>query len=189
MGTIFKDKLKVVKEALKKWNKENFGEAENKIMALIDTIEGLELKGEMDELSAVEKTVRIECCDLLWMLLKSRDSVEFQRARSKWLKEGDANTKFFHACVKNRSRRNTIVALKKGDDWLEEPRMIRDEIVSYFTGHFSEVDWDRPTLDGLIFPTISDGEVEFLCRPFEESEIKDCIVNSDGNKSPGGVFM
>ncbi|MCI07890.1 LINE-1 reverse transcriptase like, partial [Trifolium medium] len=129
--------------------------------------------------------VRIECCDLLWMLLKSKDSVKFQRARSKWLKEGDANTKFFHACVKNRCRRNTIVALKKGDVWIEEPSKIREEIVSYFTEHFSEEDWDRPTLDGLMLPTISEGEVELLCRPFEESEIKDCIVNSDGNKSPG----
>ncbi|WJX38360.1 hypothetical protein P8452_26031 [Trifolium repens] len=185
MGTIFKDKLKVVKEALKKWNKENFGEAENKITALIDTVEGLELKGEGGDLTEVEKAVRLECCDLLWSLLKCRDSIEFQRAKSKWLKEGDANTKFFHACVKNRSRRNSIIALKKDDMWLEEPSRIREEIVSHFTKHFSEEVWDRPTLDGLTFPTISEDEVELLCRPFEEVEIKDCIVNSDGNKSPG----
>jgi exonuclease III len=185
MGIVFKDKLKVLKLAIKKWNKENYWEADNKITALIDTIEELELKGEAGELSEVEKQVRIQCCDLLWMLLKSKDSVEFQRARSKWLKEGDANTKFFHACVKNRSRRNTIVALKKGDGWLEDPIAIKEEIVSYFAAQFSEVEWNRPTLDGLTFPMIPVSDADFICRPFDETEIKECIVNSDGNKSPG----
>ncbi|WJX68115.1 hypothetical protein P8452_52517 [Trifolium repens] len=57
MGIVFKDKLKVLKLAIKKWNKENYGEADNKISALIDTIEELELKGEAGELSEVEKQV------------------------------------------------------------------------------------------------------------------------------------
>jgi hypothetical protein len=48
----------------------------------------------------------------LWILLKSKDRLEFQKSRSRWLAEGDANTGYFHACVKGRRRSNSIVALK-----------------------------------------------------------------------------
>lgn len=33
-----------------------------------------------------------------------------------WLKDVDSNIDFFHVCVKNRSRRNTILVLNVGDD-------------------------------------------------------------------------
>ncbi|GAU39362.1 hypothetical protein TSUD_56890 [Trifolium subterraneum] len=82
---------------------------------------------------------------------KSKDTLEFQKSRSRWLKEGDANTGFFHACVKTRKRSNSIVALKKGRVWLSRPDEVRSEVVSYFRKHFEEVSWERPTLDGVEF--------------------------------------
>jgi hypothetical protein len=72
--------------------------------------------------------------------------------------------------VNNRRKQNNISALKTGDVWLEEPIKIREEIESYFTLQFSEVDWDRPTLEGLSFPTVSESEVEYLSRPFLKNQ-------------------
>jgi len=58
-----------------------------------------------------------------------------QRSRSKWCKEGDANTKFFHNCVKGRNSRNAIKASKVGERWVQSPSEVRREIVEYFTRH------------------------------------------------------
>ncbi|MCI55805.1 RNA-directed DNA polymerase (Reverse transcriptase), partial [Trifolium medium] len=50
-----------------------------------------------------------------------------QRSRSQWLKEGDANTSYFHANVKGRFRKNSILALRVGDRWVESVSEIRAE--------------------------------------------------------------
>jgi hypothetical protein len=62
---------------------------------------------------------------------------------------------------------------------------VRAEVVGYFREHFQEVDWQRPTLDGLIFPTLEEGQREDLEANFLEEELAAVIVDSDGNKSPG----
>jgi hypothetical protein len=75
--------------------------------------------------------------------------------------------------------------LKKGDGWLVNPTCIKDEICSYFVNHFSEEAWERPTMDGIVFPTLLEEEVEQLERTFEECEVKEIIESSQINKSPG----
>jgi hypothetical protein len=99
----------------------------------------LELKCENEGLDEAELLVRKEKFNILWMLLKSKDSMEFQKSRSRWLKEGDVNSSFFLACVKCRKKSNSIVALKKGSSWLSNPYVVRAEVVDYFKNHFQEV--------------------------------------------------
>lgn len=51
----------------------------------------------------------------------------FQISKSKWFKECDSNSIFFHTSIKSRSRRNVILSLKVGEVWLEgvsESRLI-----------------------------------------------------------------
>jgi hypothetical protein len=182
---VLKEKLKILKEALKTWNKEVYGRVDTNIEDLTKSIEALKLKGEAAGLSEEDCVLRKEYFSKLWLLLKSKDSLEFQKSRSKWLKEGDANTSFFHACIKSRKSSNKITALKKGNSWVSKPEEVKEEIVVYFKKHFREVDWCRPTLDGLQFPTINDAQREALEAIFLEEEVAVVVVDSDGNKSPG----
>jgi len=43
---------------------------------------------------------------------------------------------------------------------------------------------DRPTLDGVLLPVITEVEASVLVAPFSEEEIKRAVVGSDGTKSP-----
>ncbi|MCI16652.1 transposon TX1 putative protein, partial [Trifolium medium] len=139
-GFIAKEKLKRLKGSLKVWNKEVYGKVDAKIEELTNSIEILEVKCENVGLSEDELGNRKEFFDHLWLLLKSKDSLEFQKSRSRWLREGDANTAYFHACVDSRKKANSIVDLKKDGSWLVKPGEIKEEIVSHFRRHFDEVE-------------------------------------------------
>jgi hypothetical protein len=117
--------------------------------------------------------------------LKSKDSQMFQRSRAKWLKEGDENTGYFHACVKTRRNLIRIVALKVDGVWIENPGRIKEVIVEFFRQHFSSERWQRPTLDGVPFLSVSPEDNASLVRPFSLEEIELVVKESDGNKSPG----
>ncbi|MCI00208.1 RNA-directed DNA polymerase (Reverse transcriptase), partial [Trifolium medium] len=72
-------------------------------IGLVAEVEVLDFGGEEVDLSSSEIQSRKEKFDGLWKLLKSKETFLFQTSRSKWLKKGDANSKFFHGCVKARS--------------------------------------------------------------------------------------
>lgn len=57
---------------------------------------------------------RLLACQELWELIQFRDSQLFQMTRFVWLKENDANTRYFDACVMQRSRRNSFISLQVG---------------------------------------------------------------------------
>jgi hypothetical protein len=77
------------------------------------------------------------------------------------------------------------VALKKGDGWVEKPSEVKDEICGYFLNHFSEEEWDRPTIEGVVVPSLTWEEAGSLEVPFLEVEVKEIIDASHNNKSPG----
>mgnify|MGYP004722246481 CR=1 FL=1 len=61
-----------------------------------------------------------------------------QKARQKWLEEGDKNTNYFHACVAGRRKRNRIGLIQKRDgDWCQDEKEIGAEIIQYFKDIFT----------------------------------------------------
>jgi exonuclease III len=152
MGFILKERLKFLKGVIKLWSKEVYGKPEEKKKRLVEEIKALDLKSEMVGLSVEEVGLRKQLFEELWVVLKSIDASIFQRSRSKWLKEGDSNTKYFHMCVNSKRRANTISALKTPLGWVEGPASIREATVTYFNNHFSNDEWIRPNLDGVTFP-------------------------------------
>jgi hypothetical protein len=185
MGFVLKEKLKTVKGDIKVWRKEEYGRIEEKIPFLTSNIRRLDLKGEEGLLSSQEVGDRKRWFCELWKILRNKDRLLFQRSRVKWLKEGDANSKYFHGCMKARQRRNAIYCLKVGERWLDSSEEIIGEVVNYFTSHFSSTFWIRPTINGVLFPAISGEENRALEEPFSLGEIEEVVKVSDGNKSPG----
>ncbi|KAK2369528.1 hypothetical protein QL285_082657 [Trifolium repens] len=136
MGYVLKEKLKLLKGAIKEWNKLEFGKMEESIRNLISCIRELDIRGEQGGLTSSEVEERKKLFGELWRLLKSKDVLARQRSRVKWLKEGDTNSKYFHGCIKSRQRRNNISCLKVRDRWIDSLLEIRFEIEHFFKEHF-----------------------------------------------------
>jgi uncharacterized protein YtpQ (UPF0354 family) len=83
-------------------------------------------------LSSQEVLLRKDLFHEFWKHQKIREASLFQRSRSKWLRQDDVNSKYFHGCVASRSKRNTISALKVGEMWLVKPAHIKEAVVNFF---------------------------------------------------------
>ncbi|GAU46303.1 hypothetical protein TSUD_283280 [Trifolium subterraneum] len=181
---IIKEKLKRLKEALKTWNQEVFGIMDlniEKTVKDLNEIEELIANGD-NQLDSVNSK---ELSKKFWEQLHFKESILQQKSRTKWIQEGDSNTRFFHASIKGRRRRNRIVKLKKGNEWIQGVTEIKNVTKDHFAKHFSEEWPNRPFLQGIDFHTLSDADNAFLVEPFNEEEVRETIWSCDGNKSPG----
>jgi hypothetical protein len=185
MAFILKEKLKGLKNHIRVWNRENYGQLDSKIAKFVADINDLDIRSEVAGLADGDVVLRKNLFAQMWHIKISKESVLAQRLRSKWLKEGDENSRYFHACINSRGKKNFIRALRVDDEWMESPSLIRNETVAYFTNLFASDLWARPKLDGILFPTLDVDENQKLVHPFRLDEIEKVVMESDGNKSPG----
>ena len=130
-------KLKGLKGDLREWNRVEYGNVEMGLSLLREEIEDLYGKCERGALSYEEVDLRKSKFEELWRLWNSKVTLLFHRSRSKWLKEGNANTMFFHASLKSRATQNEIKALKSDNEWVFEVNDIRRMVVEYFKEHMA----------------------------------------------------
>ncbi|GKV51190.1 hypothetical protein SLEP1_g57860 [Rubroshorea leprosula] len=184
-GYRLKEKMKLTKEALRKWSKDSTLDIERKISNAAAEIDWIDRKGEQEQLTEEEIKKRREATITLWENMKRKESMIQQKSRKTWLAHGDANTKFFHKCVKGRWRRNEMSSIHINGVQLKEASRIKDELAGFFEEMFKEKQRVRPKLGGVSFKQISQEDNDFIIGPFSESEIKAAVWECDSSKALG----
>ncbi|GKV25593.1 hypothetical protein SLEP1_g35004 [Rubroshorea leprosula] len=184
-GFRLKEKLRETKKALKKWSANHTDDVDRKIIEAERVIAELDEKEEHSQLSEVDIEKRRNGFLDLWKNMKIQESMWQQKSRKMWLKEGDANSKFFHRSVKGRWRRNEINSIQIKGDQYRGVNEIKEGVMNYFKGLFSEEEWQRPKLDGVSFKQIDKADNDFLIATFSEEDIKNAVWDCDSSKSPG----
>jgi hypothetical protein len=69
-------------------------------------------------------------------LARVQTSMNWQKARMNWVKEGDANSKFFHNVMSNRKRRNSIHMVHVDGFLVEGVQNIRKAVFDHFANHY-----------------------------------------------------
>lgn len=114
-------KFKNLRKCLKDWKRSlpNLAASIEKIKLVLHFLETLEL---LRDLSILEWNFRILVSEKLIALLKQQRTYWRQRGKARWVKEGDAATRYFHTHATIRHRNNKITSLN-------------DELGNVYYGH------------------------------------------------------
>ncbi|KAK8356488.1 hypothetical protein V6Z12_A05G357200, partial [Gossypium hirsutum] len=110
-----------------------------------------------------------------------------QRSRSKWLREGDRNTRYFHSKATGRLKKNFIEKLKDmNGNWVTSSNDISQVAKNYFLGLFRS-NGQRVDLHevGYIQECVTRETNEWLTRDYTKHEVLQAIKQMNPNKAPG----
>ncbi|CAA0813235.1 Unknown protein, partial [Striga hermonthica] len=110
-----------------------------------------------------------------------------QRAKLNWLKEGDANTKFFHAYTIQKRKLNAITRLLSPQGLaLTTQEDIELHVSEFYRDLFTaERSSGGESIINLIPKSISEDMNQALLKPVSEEEVKEALFSLPADKSPG----
>ena len=125
--------------------------------------------------------------------MKREELMWFQRSRTKWLVDGDRNTRYHHLKVVNRIRKNKVVMLRNSqghwvDDIVTLQGMVNDFYKDLFTNNNTGRTWFQKE---ITYPHIDDVGMEKLVMPIMDEEVRRALFSMSPWKAPGpaGFFQ
>ncbi|KAL0302793.1 UNVERIFIED_CONTAM: LINE-1 reverse transcriptase [Sesamum angustifolium] len=133
----------------------------------------------------------VKCCRSVYSeAIKQEVSMLQQRAKLRWMKHGDQNSKvFFRKINSARAKQRVFQIMKANGEILTETQDVTHEFISYFqsllggtrTRRVVDLDFLRPVLKH----TLTTQEANLLDAPVTESDIKEAFFDIDDDSAPG----
>ncbi|KAH9764852.1 hypothetical protein KPL70_001671 [Citrus sinensis] len=172
---LFKQTTKSSMAQLKNWSNAEFKGRQQKLEKLTAKLKELRHNGRVK--SQIQNILLDE--EIYWK----------QRSRANWLKEGDKNTKYFHAKASSRRRKNKIWGIEDNQgNWMQEEEEVEREFCSYFANLFTTSRPDQKQVDAALEdlkPRVTDEMNEQLMQPFTKEEIVEALSQMCPTKAPG----
>jgi hypothetical protein len=173
------EKVVVIRRVLSRWAKE--------------LIFRLDVAQEDMQLSPLEAWLRRELKRKYLGLCSLQRTVARQRSRINWLREGEANTKYFHIHTSHRRRKNYIPQITHNDTILVEQTQIEDAFAEHYEQLFSTPP-DRDFSIDLDAIGVPRHNLTLLDTEFTEEEVWAAVKDTPGDRSPGpdgftGIFL
>ncbi|XP_024636355.1 uncharacterized protein [Medicago truncatula] len=175
----------MIKLSLKEWHVSHTQNLPRKILDLKERLATLDGKGEVEVLTEEDCAELLGVSSKLHSLSRLNTSICWKQSRVQWLRDGDANSKFFHSVLSRRRRHNALSSILVDDVVVEGVEPIRNAVFTHFAKHFQEVSANRPTVSNLPFRSLSVAEGVSLIKPFSVDEVKAAVWDCDSFKSPG----
>ena len=178
-------KLKALKEDLKKWNKEDFGDLAFRKKCFLSELLGLDAREDLSGLSYEDLTRRSQIKGEIAHLASLEEISWRQKSRILFVKEGDNNTRFFHQVANFHRRTKHIQGIDVDGVLYEDEEEVRSIVVQFYPSLYTESNTWRPSMDGLEFARIDEAEQLALKRDFSKKEVVRVLQEMEGDKAPG----
>ncbi|KAL2895084.1 hypothetical protein RDABS01_010993 [Bienertia sinuspersici] len=186
----FRQKLKAIKKELKELNKTQFSniqlETEDALKALLQIQRELQENPSNKELCSKERRVTEH------YKKKNHCYVQFlqQKARIKWLQEGDDNTAVFHRSLRAQRLRSNLYSIYNMQGQLQrDPESVSQAFLDYYEqliGKSDEGGRQQVVMEVIeIGPRLNSVQQDRLIAPFTSVDVKKAIFSIDGSKAPG----
>ncbi|GJZ97390.1 RNA-directed DNA polymerase, eukaryota, reverse transcriptase zinc-binding domain protein [Tanacetum coccineum] len=119
--------------------------------------------------------------------IKDEEKILAQKAKVRWLSEGDKNSKYFHNAIKSRMHTNRIMGVYDSQgSWFQGEDVAKQFVKHFetFLGNNNEVEEiDSP--DELFSNKLTKDESEYMVRDVTDAEIKEAMFGIGNDKAPG----
>jgi hypothetical protein len=180
-------KLKILKDKLKTWNKVNFGNITANVTAAtakVDEIQRMiDINGASGDLLNQEKLAQINLENVLHM----EELFWSEKSKVKWHLEGDRNTAYFHRIAKIKNTTNHISSLMNGDVALNSSNEVSAHVVDHFSSLFTQAGSfvDNGLVEEVIPNLITDRINDMLTNIPSMEEIKSAVFSLNNDSAPG----
>ncbi|XP_071713312.1 uncharacterized protein [Rutidosis leptorrhynchoides] len=191
----FSRKIKNFKSNLKSWSIRNFGKLDSEKNSLQKEAGEWKKKAELNDITDGERVLWLEYRKKWIEKDKVKAKMLRQKARIRWVLEGDENLEFFHSSIKRKYSKCNIRGLNINGVWNENPSEVKNAILEHFKLRFQKSKWARPEMAGLEFSSLAQfGHNRFVVnRPvgsYDSGPFQDSILGliPPGNSSSDSNF-
>jgi hypothetical protein len=184
---ILSKKLKLLKEKLKIWNKECFGNVHSSVSVAEQNLnlihDQIQTTGPSDTLLSEELIAQNNLAEAL----NRQECFWQEKAHLNWHLEGDRNTKFFHRIAKIKTTTKSITTLHDGEHVLTEPQHISDHVVYYYKNLFSSnIVLQEQLLAEEVIPNLITEDLNTMLTLLpSHQEIKAAVFALNKDSAPG----
>ncbi|XP_070002593.1 uncharacterized protein LOC142165947 [Nicotiana tabacum] len=183
---LFNHKLKKIEKALSLWSKATFGDIFQKIVSMEEVVMVHEAEFEANPTGMNRERLQKVQAELI-KCLALEEKYWQQKAGMTWFKEGDRNTKFFHAQVRGRRKRLKLIRIQNsGGTWIEEEQEIAEEAIKFYEEQFTEATTHASFDIVEHVPNLINTEqnAELIKQPTKE-EVKEAVLGLNGDSAGG----
>jgi hypothetical protein len=177
-------KLKATARKLQAWSDMKVGHVDSQLSLAREVLHRMEIAQDMRLLTPLEVDLKNRLKKHSLALASFKRTIARSRSRIQWLKEGDANTRFFHLHARHRKKKNSIGKLVSDagicTDHDDKERLIHH----FYNGLLGTAGNRELTIDlqALEMPT---HDLTCLEVPFAEKEVWETIKQMPLDKAPG----
>ncbi|XP_074318712.1 uncharacterized protein LOC141655535 [Silene latifolia] len=155
-------KLKALKPALKRLNKECYADVVNSTAIAEAKLHALQIQLVQDIHNPELLQKELEVAASLKNLTVARDSFLSQKAKSQWLEAGDSNTTYFHGAIKKRISMNKVIQIEDQYGTVcSDSKSIQNGFLDYYQTLLGS---NKPIEKLRVIPAIYLGEVEAMAE-------------------------